>query len=69
MTDSQIAQLEKALKQGRVIWNPEPNTVRHVLKIFKVRDEPSPCALFDGGTYVSLYNCELCDFMIVTPIL
>jgi len=68
MSDDEIEKLKTALKTNRVLWNPNENTAKQVSGITMDPDGGRAYAMFSPGKYVSLYNCELRDFIIVTNI-
>jgi len=49
-----------------VFWCPDPETCKKVISITDrpAQHEPSLCANFGAGSYVSLFFCELNEFIV-----
>ena len=70
MNDAEVESLRNAVAKGRVMWTPDSCTARYVKKIAPHVEEGGgdPCAIFAGGAYAALYNCELGEFVSVVPL-
>ena len=66
MTDEQIEQLRKELKNNElVMWSPDSKTARKIYTISPCIDENNElCAYFLNSEYVALYNCSISDFVV-----
>lgn len=46
-----------------LMWNPDEDTAKTVASMTKREDEAGLCANFADGSYVSLFECEVEDFV------
>lgn len=71
MTDKEIKILRRAVKDGVAYWVPDSSTAHKVIAVGRHAEEgdDEPCAIFEHGKYVALYNCPLTDFKALTSVL
>ena len=79
MDHSEVKALNKALADVKkehgsglmLMWMPDSDTAQRVIMIGKHAEEEDdePCAIFSGGKYAALYNCQLSDFVFATRLL
>lgn len=69
MIDQELNILKLRVLHNTVIWMWE-GAVARVERIGKREEmlEPNWCAYLDDGTWISLHDCALSDFYILTPI-
>ena len=70
MNQAEIEVLKATVKQSVVLWNPDSNTGRLVIAVSDHAEEgeDSACAIFSGGAYAALYNCQLKEFVTVKSL-
>jgi hypothetical protein len=75
MIDQEIKKLEQIMKNKNLYWIQDNESFIRVISITEriyptdgVK-EPSLCANLNDGTYLTLYCCELVDFVTVEKII
>jgi len=82
MTTTDIIKLKSVLTTHTVLWYPDKDTAREVLRIgegiIPLEEEAAPlseadtvsgdCAYLTRGDYLALEHCDLADFVIALPI-
>ena len=67
MTDKQIARMKQFLFHNRIFWNGV-NGMREIVHIAPHKEEPSECGAFFDGGYIALYNADVADLWLCTPL-
>lgn len=69
MNEEEIKALEAAVKSGSVMWMPDHETAKRVVRVGMRSeggtDELEPAASFADNKYVALYACSLSEFKSV----
>ena len=68
MDDQDIKYLTRLLKRSSLFWAPDEKICREVVSVSTRFDEPGFCAFFSDGAYVTLWGCEITEFIVGTRL-